>query len=292
MNGINPYQPNLNTSMDFSASNYSCSELTRISVPEQQNKDITIFTEEGDKVTLSSEKQTQAFYSNFSDVSCQKFSGVSDKYSMDISNYTATENRNFEYEKNGSFSISVEGDLDKQEMQDIKKAIKSIDKIMTNLLSGGNFSKAADKTMRLVNLDSISGIAADYSYEKTISSEHMALEKISTYSKEGLQEDVRQAADNKSNNIMNLIDEMAGIVKDSGVKPSKMLGPIKKLFSGLLKDISDTKHQNQKEKIELTEMIRGELIEKIKQLPEPDTSNWTREDLLQGLPEGNTIKNS
>ena len=164
MNGINPYQPNLNTSMDFSASNYSCSELTRISVPEQQNKDITIFTEEGDKVTLSSEKQTQTFYSNFSDVSCQKFSGVSDKYSMDISNYTATENRNFEYEKNGSFSISVEGDLDKQEMQDIKKAIKSIDKIMTNLLSGGNFSKAADKTMRLVNLDSISGIAADYSY--------------------------------------------------------------------------------------------------------------------------------
>ena len=177
-------------------------------------------------------------------------------------------------------------------MQDIKKTIKSIDKIMTNLLSGGDLSKAAEKTMRLVNLDSISGIAADYSYEKTISAEHMALEKISTYSKEGLQEDVRQASDNKSNNIMNLIDEMAGIVKDSGVKPSKMLAPIKKLFSGLLKDISDTKHQNQKEKIELTEMIRGKLIEKIKQLPEPDTSNWAIDGVLQGFPEGNTIKNS
>ena len=290
MNEINQYQPNLTARMDFNASNYSCRELTSISMSEQQNKDITIFTKDGDKVTLSSEKQIQALYSNYSDVSYQKFSGVSDKYSIELNNYTSSVKDSFEYEKNGSFSISVEGDLDKQEMQDIKKAIKSIDKIMTNLLSGGDLSKAADKAMKIVNLDSISGIASDYSYEKTISVEHTAIEEMSTYSKEGLQETATQAADNETNNIMNLINEMTEIVKDSGVKPSKMVGPIKKLFSGLLKDIADTKHQ--RHKFELAEMIREELIEKIKQLPEPETSNWATDGVLQNLPEGDAIKNS
>ncbi len=290
MNEINSYQPNLTARMDFNASNYSCRELNSISMSEQQNKDITIFTKDGDKVTLSSEKQIQALYSNYSDISYQKFSGISDKYSMELNNYTTAVNNSFEYEKNGSFSISVEGDLDKQEMRDIKKAIKSIDKIMTNLLSGGDLSKAAKKAMKVVNLDSISGIAADYSYEKTISVEHTVIEEISTYSKEGLQKIVTQAADNEANNIMNLIDEMTGIVKDSGVKPSRMVGPIKKLFSGLLKDIADTKHQ--RPKLELTEMIREELIEKIKQLPEPDASNWAAYDVSQDFTEGNAIKNS
>ena len=290
MNEINQYQPNLTARMDFNASNYNCRESTSISMSEQQNKDITIFTKDGDKVTLSSEKQIQALYSNCSDISYQKFSGISDKYSMELNNYTTTVNNNFEYEKNGSFSISVEGDLDKQELQDIKKAIKSIDKIMANLLSGGDLSKAAEKARKVVNLDSISGIAADYSYEKTISVEHTVIEEISTYSKEGLQETATQAADNETNNIMNLIEEMTGIVKDSGVTPSRMVGPIEKLFSGLLNDLSDTEHQ--RHKLELTEMIRGELIEKIKQLPEPDASNWAADGVLEGLPEGNTTKNS
>lgn len=265
MNKITPYQSNLMPFKNFTGLDYASRELSSVSISSQQNKDITIFTEDGDKVTLSSDQQIEAFYLTYSDISYQNFSGASDNTSITLNNYAASKSEIFAYESNLSLSISVEGELDEQEIKDIKKAIKSIDKIMMGILNGGNVEKAADQAMMLASLKSISGIEADYSYEKTISVEHIAMQEISAYSKNGLPENILSLPDTGLNNIRNMIDEMAGIVKDSGVKPSKMVEPIKKLFSNILKDVSGTVHQNphNKHMIELTELIRDALLKKI-----------------------------
>jgi len=56
---------------------------------------------------------------------------------------------------------------------------------------------------------------------------------------------------------------MVKIVKDTDIKPSKTIKPIKKLFSHLLEKLSEDEDQN-KSKIRLAKRIEDDLIEKIK----------------------------
>lgn len=269
MNLIQSYQPNTLEQWDFSAygSSYSGRQSTQVSASQQQNKDITIFTEEGDKVTISYDQQSQAFYSNCSGFSHQKISGSYDNYAIDGNKYAMFQDEKFEYDNSRYFSMSVDGDLNEQELKDVRKTIRKIDKIMTNLLNGGDISEGVAKALKLVNLDSISGLTANYSYENAISIEQTTVEEVSTYSKEGLAENVTPVINNEFDYIKNLIDEMVKSVRNSGVKPSKTINPIKKVFSHLLKDLSEKKHQNQP-KIDLARQIEEKLIEKIKQMPE------------------------
>ncbi len=269
MNLIHSYQPNTIEQGDFSAygSSYSGRQLTQVSASQHQNKDITIFTEDGDTVTISFDQQSQAFYSNYSGFSHQKISGTYDNYAIDGNKYAVFQDERFGYDNSRSFSMSVKGDLNEQELKDVRKTIKAIDKIMTNLLYGGDISEGVAKALKLVNLDSISGFTANYSYENAISVEQAAVEEVSTYSKEGLAENVTPVITNEFDYIKNLIDEMVKIVRDSGIKPSKTINPIKKLFSHLLKDLSGKKHHNQP-KIDLAKLIEAELIENIKRMPE------------------------
>ncbi len=266
MNVITPHHPSTSEQWNFSADSYSDRQLTQASVSQQQNKDITIFTEDGDKVTISSDQQSQTFYSNYSSFSNQKISGSDTKYTVSQNKFTAFQDERFEYENSRYLSISVDGNLNKQEIKDVRKAIKAIDKIMTNLLYGGDITKGLKKALHLVNRNSISRIEANYSYENTTSVEHTNVEEISTYSKEGLVENITPVVNNEFDYINNLIDEMVNIVKDSGMKPSKIINPIRKLFSRLLKDLSDNGHPN-KPKINVAKLIEAELIGKIKQMP-------------------------
>jgi len=266
MNVITPYHPNTSEQWDFSAYNYSDRQLTQASVSQQQNKDITIFTEDGDRVTISSDQQSQAFYSNYSSFSQQGTSGAYSGDTVSQNQSAVFQDERFEYENSRYLSISVDGDLNEQELKDVRNTIKAIDEIMTNLLHGGDITKGIERALSLVSLDSISGIAANYSYENAVSVEHTIVEEISTYSKEGLPENIMPVTNNEVDNIKNLIAEMIDIVKDSGIKPSKIINPIKEFFFHLLKDLFDNSHQN-KDKITLAKLIESELIEKIKQLP-------------------------
>jgi len=56
---------------------------------------------------------------------------------------------------------------------------------------------------------------------------------------------------------------MVKIVKDTDIKPSKTIKPIKKLVSHLLEKLSEDEDQN-KSKIRLAKRIEDDLIEKIK----------------------------
>jgi len=128
MNSINPYATTISQQPDFSANSRIYNELllTRIETSNQQNKDITIVTDEGDRVTISSSFQSQAVYSTYKGISQYTVSATSENLGMEKNQLTMFEGETFDYENDRNFSISVDGDLNKQELKSIKKAVKNI----------------------------------------------------------------------------------------------------------------------------------------------------------------------
>ena len=105
MNSINPYASNISQQPDFSANSSIYNELllTRIETSNQQNKDITIVTEEGDRVTISSSFQSQAVYSTYGVISQYTVSATSENLAMENTELAMFEGEKFEYENSGNF---------------------------------------------------------------------------------------------------------------------------------------------------------------------------------------------
>jgi hypothetical protein len=273
MNSINPYTTTISQQPDFSANSRIYNELllTRIETSNQQHKDITLVTEEGDRVTISSSFQSQAVYSTYEGISQYTVSATSENLGMEKNELAMFEGEKFDYETGRNFSISVDGDLNKQELKSIRKAVKTIDKIMTDILYGKNIPEGLAKAMEISNLSSIASLEANYQYEKTVLIEQTAIQEAVTYSKDGLAENIALPNNNELN-IENPIDEMITAVKDSGVKPSKFIKPIKKLFANILNNLPDSDHQN-KPKAHLAKLIGTDLINRINQLPNKEDTN-------------------
>ncbi len=269
MNFINSYQPDTHGKWDFNAlgSSYSDRQLIRVSESHQENKDITIFTEDGDRVTITSNQQSQASYTKYTAITHQNNYADFDNITFDQNRYAMFQDERFEFENSRNFSISVDGDLNEQELKDIRKTIKAIDKIMTDILNGGDITQGVVKAIQLVNLDSISGIAANYRYENAISIEKMEVEEVSTYNRDGQMEKLLPGFNKEAECLKNLINEMINIIKDTAVKPSKIIKPLRMLFSEILRNLSANKRQD-RPKIDLAKLIETALIEKIEQMNE------------------------
>jgi len=67
MDSIQPYQSGLMNYQGFAPTSSSYAEMqgTRVALASNQTRDITIYTDEGDKVTLSSKDSTLVYYSNY-----------------------------------------------------------------------------------------------------------------------------------------------------------------------------------------------------------------------------------
>jgi len=273
MNSINPCATNISQQPDFSANSRIYNEvlLTRIETSNQQHKDITLVTDEGDRVTISSSFQRQAVYSTYEGISQYTVSATSENLAMENTELTMFEGETFEYENDRNFSISVDGDLNKQELKSIRKAVKTIDKIMTDILYGKNIPEGLAKAIEISNLGSIASLEANYQYDKTVLVEQTAIQEAVTYSMDGLVEPVASPT-NTELPIENPIDEMITVVKDSGVKPSKFLKPIKNLFANMLDHLPDRNHQNNS-KAHLAKQIGTDLIERINHLTENEDTN-------------------
>jgi hypothetical protein len=273
MNSINPYATTISQLPDFSANSRIYNEvlLTRTETSNQQHKDITLVTEEGDRVTISSSFQRQAVYSTYEGISKYSVSATSENLDMEKNELAWFEGEQFEYENDGSFSISVDGDLNKQELKSIRKVVKTIDKIMTDILYGKHIPDGLAKAIEMNNLSSIASLEANYQYDKTMLVEQTAIQEAVTYSMNGLAEPVASPTDTELP-MENPIDEMITAVKDSGVKPSKFIKPVKKLFANILNKLPDGNHQNNP-KAHLAKRIGTDLIERITQLPENKDTN-------------------
>ncbi len=269
MNAISPYAPNNLQRWDLDANikSYNELQLTRIAASSQQSKEITLFTEEGDKVTISSAEQREMAYATYEAMFYQRLFNTNDNVAIVGDQLIKFHGESIEFKTSRSLNISVEGDLNEQELKDIKKALRIIDKIMRHILHKGDISEGIDKILMIGSLDSISSIEANYRYERAILIERDTIEEVNTYSAYELPEDT---ADTKADepSLADLTEKIKQTVVNSGVKPTKFIKPIQRLFADIIKGLPENRPKN-KPKIRLAKLIEKALIQELAQLKAP-----------------------
>ena len=160
-------------------------------------------------------------------------------------------------------SITVDGDLNEQELKDIKTALRQIDKIMTNMLYGGGDSNEISSSLsKLDNLESISGVEADYRYEMNVIIERSSLDYAAIDAMYRATDNIPLASD-EADIIKNKTDELIKVIEDSGVNPDKFEGPLKNLFSNYADKEGEAGQENNSI-LRLIKFIENGLLNRIK----------------------------
>jgi len=123
-------------------------QAAQVKASQSQTADITIVTAEGDTVTWSSSKAAEWSFTTY--------------------NAQGQVGGSAELHRTSAFSISVEGDLNREELKDIRRAIRTIQKAANDVLKGHE-EKAASRTARLASLDQIASIDADMEFHREVS---------------------------------------------------------------------------------------------------------------------------
>lgn len=257
MNAIQSYGTGIFDQRSMNPFIGSVNQYSHASSSQLQDKDITILTADGDRVTISSDYQSQSDYQRLSDFTYQKIPGMNKANGL-----AAYEETQFSHESSRTLSISVEGDLSERELKDIRKTLKTIDHIMDKVLNGGDPVEGMAKALTLLDLDTISGFSANYRFEETLSIEQAIANEVPAYSKDGLMETAAPVAKKGLDYLKTLVDEMVDTIKASGVKPTKLVDPIKQLFSLIRKDLAH-KHGQNHMKSKLTDLIESKLMKTI-----------------------------
>ncbi|HET9129902.1 MAG TPA: hypothetical protein VFO86_03080, partial [Terriglobia bacterium] len=148
----NPTSLNRQKTTDSSAS----AQTTQVKVTQSQTADITIVTAEGDTVTLSASRSVELSLATYN------AQGKVGDSSAAVSGVSA------ELQRSSDFSITVDGDLNKEELKEIRTAFRTIQKAATDVLKGHD-ERAAARTAKLGDLDQIASIDADLEFNREVS---------------------------------------------------------------------------------------------------------------------------
>lgn len=142
---FSPQEPVINQSLQASKTQLAA-------INKSQSLDLDIVTEEGDKVTLSIDARAWAVYASHEE-------GGMDNDSMYAhwSEFSAGQ-----YEREVSFT--VEGDLNQQERREIRKVIKTVNRMMQNFVNG-KLNPMMAKAHKLQGLETIDSVEVDMAYE-------------------------------------------------------------------------------------------------------------------------------
>ncbi len=120
--------------------------------------DITIVTDDGDRVTISSSNSLESSYTTYS--------GLLRSGSASLK----AEGYEYASKLSSSLSLSITGDLDKEEYEDVLAAVKTIESLMEKSFTGSvdDLNKLAQE---FVGLDSLSSLDAAIRVEESMSYE-------------------------------------------------------------------------------------------------------------------------
>ncbi len=239
---------------------YQADQSKAASISLSQSTDLTIETDEGDVVTLSMDKWLDATYSSNSSLT----------YGSDGS-FSMSKQEHFDLSAGKEFTMEVEGDLNKEELKDIRKAVRAIRKIMKDFLSG-NLDKMAKHAGRLDNLDTISGVDAEFSYEKQVSvasSTAVEVEIEQPVYEAALPEQVEKPSpiDRLTQRVDEITDEMAELVKHSGARRRPLLKTIEDLFAAYRQGRVEEAPEDETGQA-VVKMIQSAFVEKVETLSE------------------------
>lgn len=210
--------------------------------------DITIVTDDGDRVTISSSNSLETSYTTYS--------------GLLRSGSASLKAEGYEYAStlSSSLSLSIAGDLDKEEYEDILSAVKTIESLMEKPFKGSmdDLSKLAKEFLSLDSLSSLDAairVEESMSYEQTQAVVSEAVESKSE-GKKGRSEWAR---------IDHALDSILKSARKSGKSHGDVRDMMDNYLSGLLDMFSKKSEKNDETRKvgeQMKDMIMNRLDEK------------------------------
>jgi len=226
--------PNHHEPYPWAPSHYAGQEIgisrsLGLAAVSETSQDITLHTKEGDTVTLSMNRETVAVYGRDARLSVRRYGGQNHEGDRFYSGRSAAETTEwFGLETSAERTISIDGDLSREEMRDIRKALGRIDRLIH-----GHYGSAADRhAAGLARLDTLSGVEVDVRRSWTMmASRSTGIASLTVGS------DAQPAILPEKNGDAEVpawqppAEEAIGIVEETGIDPAHFIDPLRDLFS-------------------------------------------------------------
>jgi hypothetical protein len=206
---------------------YESYQQTRFNAFRKETQDITITTEEGDKITISALGTFRADYMAFD------YSGSLTRQAA------AAETEKMNVSSKHAFSMTVEGDLNEEEQADIEKVLSRLDEIMTDLVSGDLESVMSVAPGIIDDTETLSGLNAVLQFNERVSVEQRTVTRMTGQSLPG-QGGGKLPAGSSGKGLFDtgliavITDKLIDIMESSTVNLDKLKGPVQGYLSNLL----------------------------------------------------------
>jgi len=242
---------------DSQVNQYKSTQQLRFNALRQESKDITLTTEEGDTVTISALDEFKASYMSYD-------------YTGSVKGGTTSVNsQEFTAATNNSLQISVQGDLNEEEKNDVAEILGKLDEIMTSLVKGDIESVLKGTFGLMDEADTINSIDAVLQFHQQISMEQQTMTQMTgqppkpadSGKENGNGNDPILSAANLvakiSNQVMQLIDQ-------SGVQAEDFKDSMNNMFKDFLNQLAaDQTDPNSQLKAGLLEQLQASLNQSI-----------------------------
>jgi hypothetical protein len=235
----------------------SRTEINHISARRSEHKSITINTKEGDTVTLSFAQKSEADYLSYQHLGYQKARAWGDPGSIGQWTETRSSATQLSLGYSRELSISIEGDLSPEELEDITQAVRAVDDMLQGVLYGEGGDPDAASLSEL-DLDTLSGLTADYGYSQEVRVRRLNHE-AQRYSRQGALNAPGHHGGRFAQRMHQLLAPAMEQLAAAKTEPRKLAGPLGQLFQGYYQrlDPADFQHDARQS---LLEMIRETLF--------------------------------
>lgn len=236
----------------------NAARVSQTAVSAEQNTDITIMTEQGDRVTLSVDADFKSSYTTYSGLAANNHG------------YAKIEGRHFSFDLSLEQSIRVEGDLNEQELKDIKKVLKRLDRIIHKFLDG-RLEKVARKAGKLLDdmktIDSVEARVEVTQKAAAVDAQYVEATALSSFDgdRPAGRRPLPLEHSSEFNPIRELTDEMVDLVKESQVDPVKVTRFLDDFIQRLLANATRGGHANS-DIANLTRLIQTDFFQKLQNL--------------------------
>lgn len=221
---------------DDEVTRFRTAQQLKFSAFREESRDITLFTDEGDKVTISTLSQFQSDYMAFDYAAKVKDESV--RMHTEEMNATVKD----------SFSMAVEGELNENELADIQKVLGELDDIMNSLVKGDLDAVMKDALGVIDDADTITGLDATLQFEQRMEMERRVVRETSGPGPVNGRNHMppspdaaallRNGHDMFQKFVANITDQITKIVEEASVKPEELKGPVDEMFTKMFSEVS------------------------------------------------------
>jgi hypothetical protein len=217
---------------DLSGREIQSSQSLRLAAVSEVSKDITLRTREGDTVTLSMDREAVAVYGRDARMAIDQQYAVNADGDHFAQERLAAETREwFGFETSQEISVTVEGDLSREEMRDIRKALRHIDRLIGKSFGPQAAGWQGHGSAGLSRLDTLAGIEVDVRQSRTILAAQSSSIATLSYGADGqAAESLVQPGEPVVPAWQAVADEATAIVEETGIDPERFVDPLRDLF--------------------------------------------------------------